>query len=280
MFRLWVGVILTSLIASGPAFAQAARIETPNFIDQTYRLPQPDLAQRTTIRFLTATDFPPFNFLDERGRLVGLNVDLVRAICEELNVTRLCQIEARPFAELDVALVAGEADAVIAGLAVTADSRARFAFSDGYFRFPARFVTRRDTPMDAELAAGLDGLEIGVVSGSAHEAMLRSFFPKARPVGFDTRDNALEGLRAGRVRALFSDGVGLSFWLGSEGAADCCAFAGGAYLSDRFLGEGLSIAVRGEDAALASAFDFALGRIVANGRMSELLLRYFPVSAF
>lgn len=280
MFRLWVGVILTSLIASGSALAQAARIETPNFIDQTYRLPQPDLAQRTTIRFLTATDFPPFNFLDERGRLVGLNVDLVRAICEELNVTRLCQIEARPFAELDAALVAGEADAVIAGLAVTADSRARFAFSDGYFRFPARFVTRRDAPMDAELAAGLDGLEIGVVSGSAHEAMLRSFFPKVRPVGFDTRDNALEGLRAGRVRALFSDGVGLSFWLASEGAADCCAFAGGAYLSDRFLGEGLSIAVRGEDAALASAFDFALGRIVANGRMSELLLRYFPVSAF
>lgn len=271
---------LTSLFLFGAATAQEPGVATPNFIDQTYRLPQPDLAGRARIRFLTATDFPPFNFLDGRGRLIGLNVDLARALCEELNVTRICQIEARPFGELEAALLAGEADAVVAGLAVTPDSRARLAFSDAYLRFPARFVARAGEPLDTDLAAGLAGLEIGVVVGSAHEAMLRAFFPAAVPVAFDSRENALAGLRAGRVRAFFSDGVGLSFWLASEGADDCCVFAGGPYLSDRFLGEGLAIAVRPDDEALASAFDYALGRLVANGRMSELLLRYFPISAF
>ena len=39
-------------------------------------------------------------------------------------------------------------------------------------------------------------VEIGVVGGGAHGAMLRSFFPKARPVDFDTREAAIEALRA------------------------------------------------------------------------------------
>ncbi len=110
--------------------------------------------------------------------------------------------------------------------------------------------------------------------------MLKAFFPKAEPVAVATRDDALAALRAERARAMFGDGVGLSFWLSSEAAADCCAFAGGPYLSDHFLGEGLAIAVKPEDAELQAAFDYAIGRIVASGRMSELLLRYFPVSAF
>ncbi|WP_280137838.1 transporter substrate-binding domain-containing protein [Aureimonas sp. AU12] len=255
-------------------------METPNFWDQRQRIAAPDLSGRARIRFLTAVDFPPFNFLDGQGRLAGLNVDLARAICEELEATAICQIEAKPFGELTDALARGDGEAVAAGLGITADSRARFTFTHPFFRFPARFVVRRDARIDEPLRSGLDGIEIGVVGASAHEAMLRSFFPKAKPVEFDTRDNALEAVKAGRVRAVFGDGVGLSFWLSSDDAGECCAFAGGPYLSDRYLGEGLAIAVKPEDGELAAAFDYALGKIVESGRMSELLLRYFPVSAF
>jgi polar amino acid transport system substrate-binding protein len=267
--------------ASGAAtLARAQGVETPNFWDQRQRMTEPDLSGRSRIRFLTSVDFPPFNFLDQQGRVSGLNVDLARAICEELNVTPICQVEAMPFAGLQEALLKGDGEAVAAGLAVTADSRARMAFTHSFFRFPARFVALRDADLETALATGLNGAEIGVVGGGAHGAMLRSFFPKARPVDFDTREAAIEALRAKRVRAVFGDGVGLSFWLTSEDAADCCVFAGGPYLSDRFLGEGLAIAVKPEDADLAYAFDYAIGRIVESGRMSELLLRYFPVSAF
>ncbi len=270
---------LVAWLAVSPAAAQQP-VETPNFRDQAQRLTEPDLSARTRIRFLTAVDYPPFNFLDQRGRLTGFHVDLARAICEELNVTAICQIEARPFTELGAALEAGEGDAVAAGLAVTADNRARFAFTQPFLRYPARFLVRRGTDLTESLRTGLGDVQVGVVTGGAHEAMLRAFFPGAKPVPFDTDANAREALRSGRVQALFADGVASSFWLGSEAAGDCCEFAGGPYLSDRFLGEGLAIAVRGDDPQLAVAFDYAIGRIVRDGRMSELLLRYFPISAF
>ena len=46
-------------------------------------------------------------------------------------------------------------DAVIASLAVTPDTRARVDFSDPYYRTPARFAARRDSPVDDPLPRGI-----------------------------------------------------------------------------------------------------------------------------
>ena len=64
--------------------------------------------RRVVIRFLTDSDFPPFDFYDEDGVLVGFNVDLARAICLELNTS--CDIKARPWDELFPGLNSGEAE--------------------------------------------------------------------------------------------------------------------------------------------------------------------------
>lgn len=267
-------------LAAVAAPAAAQEVATPNFWDRgpiTAPPPPPDLQR---LRFLTSVDYPPFNFLDARGRLAGFNVELARTICEELDLIDICQIEARPFEELLPALLAGEGEAVIAGLAVTAEARQTLAFTGSYFRYPARFVTLEGTALDGALAEGLRGRRVGVVRETAHQAMLQAFFPQAEAVPFEDREQLLAAVKDASVEAAFGDGVGLSFWLASEDAAGCCAFAGGPYLSDEFLGEGLAIALRSQDSELARAFDFALSRIIAKGRFSELLLRSFPISAF
>ncbi|WP_244487644.1 MULTISPECIES: transporter substrate-binding domain-containing protein [unclassified Aureimonas] len=260
--------------------AVAQDVSTPNFWDQRQRSTKPVIEPRERIRFLTSTDYPPFNFLDARGRLGGFNVDLARAICEELDLVDRCQIEARPFAELVPLLEKGEAEAVIAGVAITPESRRRLAFTESYLRYPARFVTRKAAPLAEPIGQALAGRAVGTVEGSAHAAMLDAFFPGIRRVGFGDRAKALSALKSGAVDTVFGDGIDLSFWLESEAADGCCAFSGGPYLSDRFLGEGLSIALARKDADLAKAFDYAIGQVVAKGTFSELLLRYFPVSAF
>ncbi|MEN3791189.1 transporter substrate-binding domain-containing protein [Fulvimarina sp. MAC3] len=235
----------------------------------------PDLSR---LRFLTATDYPPFNFLDARGRLVGFNIDLTRAICVELGVLPVCQIEALPFGELEEALTAGRGEAVIAGLAIDPESRNRFSFSQSYLRFPARFVTRKSDPIAIPITQNLKGKVIGVSGGSAHEAMFRAFFPDAETRVYDDRSEALDAVKSGEIAGFFGDGISLSFWLESERADGCCAFSGGPFLSNQYLGEGLSIAVQAQDTELAKAIDYALVQIVEDGTFSELLLRYFPVN--
>jgi polar amino acid transport system substrate-binding protein len=255
-------------------------VPTPNFFDQRQRMTKPDLSSRQRIRFLTTTDYPPFNFLDSRGQLAGFNVELARAICEELDILSRCQIEAMAFKDLVPALERGDGEAIIAGLAMTPQTRSQFAFSEPYFRYPARFVTRKDRAVKMPVADNLQGKVVGVEKSSAHGAMLRAFFPGVKEQVFDTRNDGLAAMKDGKIDAFFGDGVSLSFWLESEAAGGCCGFSGGPFLSDRFLGEGLAIAVPPNDKALADSIDYAIGQLVEKKRFSDLMLRYFPVSAF
>jgi polar amino acid transport system substrate-binding protein len=67
--------------------------------------------RRVVVRFVTESDYPPFNFYDEDGILAGFNVDVARAICQELDTA--CDIKVKPWDELFLALQRGEADAAI-----------------------------------------------------------------------------------------------------------------------------------------------------------------------
>jgi polar amino acid transport system substrate-binding protein len=49
-------------------------------------------------RFLTETDYPPFNFTGPDGNPAGFNVDLARLLCEEIKVT--CTVQMRQFETL------------------------------------------------------------------------------------------------------------------------------------------------------------------------------------
>lgn len=252
----------------------------PQLWDVRERLPKPDLSRLARLRFLTTTDFAPFNYLDGAGRLTGFHVDLARAICAELGVGDRCQIQAMPWSELSSALARGDGEAIIAGLSVTAPARTQYAFSRPYLIFPARFVTRNAQAIAEPIYEKLKDRSVGVVAGSAHERMLRSMFADARVATYPGQEQLAADLKAGRVDAIFGDGMRLGIWLGGPDAANCCRFSGGPYISQEFLGNGLSIAVPKERPELAAAFDYALQAISAKGTFSELYLRYFPVSFF
>lgn len=270
---------LCACVAVAPPTARAEPA-IPDYWDEKERIPRPDLSGFERVRFLTTIDFPPFSFLDADGRLAGFHVELARAICRELDIVPRCQIQALPWDELDAAMEAGQGEALIAGTGITAATRESYAFSRPYLRFPARFAVPRASQMAEPMHRAVAGKRIGVLAGSAHEAMLRRYFPEARPVTY-TRPGWLYGdLREGRLDGTFGDGMRLSFWLAGSDSNGCCRFAGGPYFAPEFLGEGLAVAVRHEDEALARAVDYALREIAAKGVFAELYLRYFPVSFY
>lgn len=260
----------------------AARAEPaiPGFWDTKERLTKPDISALERVRFLTTVDFPPFNFLDASGRLTGFHVDLARAICMELEILEKCQIQALPWGELDSALQAGDGEAIIAGLAVTAQARETHAFTRSYLKFPARFITLKANALSEPIYALLAGKRVGVVAGSAHEAILHSYFPDATAVPLASQEALLADLKGGKVDAAFGDGMKLGFWLAGSDSAGCCRFSGGPYLAPEYLGGGLAIATAPANATLATAFDYALHQLAAKGTYAELYLRYFPVSFY
>jgi len=262
----------------GAAAATSDPIAIPGFWDPRRRPERPDLSRISIIRFLTETDYPPFNYAGPDGAPTGLNVDLARLICEELKVA--CTVQMRRFDTLINALNTNNGDAIIASIAATPEMRSRVDFSDPYYRTPARFVARRDSTIEGVRPEALEGKKIGVVAGTAHEAYLKTLFTEAELHPYPDADAARFALKRGEVDLLFGDGVSLAFWLNGTDSANCCMFKGGPYLESRFFGEGVGIVVRRGNDLLRQAFNWALFRLWEKGRFTDLWLRYFPVSPF
>ena len=286
---LWLGAIIPLAVASlavaerpaaaaGETAAAPAAVVVPGFWDPRRRPERPDLSRIQTIRFLTDVDYPPFDYAGTDGNPAGLNVDLARLICDEIKIS--CTIQARPFATLLDALNDNRGDAVIASIAPTAETRRRADFTDAYYRTPARFVARTDSPIGDVLPERLEGKKIAVIAGTAHEAYLKAMFTEAEVKPYPTAEAAREALRRKEVDLLFGDGIALAFWLNGADSGGCCAFRGGPFLESRFFGEGIGIAVKRGNDLMRLTLNWALFQLWEKGSFTDLWLRYFPISPF
>lgn len=283
-FLLFLLCLTAVTAVSFGSIARAQSVIIPNFWDPAERFVRPDLADRPRLKFLTTTDFPPFNFIDRKKRLTGFHVDLARSICAELGMLAKCQIQALPWDELDKAMEEGEGDAIIAGLDLTPSARAKYGFSRPFLQIPGRFVALRDQVGAGALAEpmyeALFRKKTAVVEGSGHQAYFEETFSEREVASFATRQLAFNALQRGEVDAVFTDALSASFWLASAASSNCCTFAGGPYLSHEYFGRGLAIAAKREDHELVQGFDYALKQINDNGTFRELYLRYFPLGLF
>ena len=257
---------------------QAAPQTVPGFWDPRHRPERPDLSRLTVIRFLTETDYPPFNFVGADGNPAGFNVDLARALCDEIKVS--CTIQMRRFDTLVDAITTNKGDAIIASLAVTPELRARLDFTDPYYRAPARFVSRRDGVLAEVRPEYLAGRKVGVVGGTAHEAYLKAMFTDAELHSYPNADALRTALRRGEVDFIFGDAISLGFWINGTDSEGCCAFSGGPFVESRYFGKGIGIAVRKGNDLLRQSLNWALFRLWEKGRYTDLWLRYFSVSPF
>lgn len=262
------------------AFAQQnfAGVNVPGFWDPRRRPERPDLPRTTTIRFLTEEDYPPFNFKGPDGNPIGFNVDIARALCSELGLN--CTIQVRRFDTILRALEENAADAAIASIAITKETRQRVLFTDRYYRTPARFAAKNDFS-DADISPeGIIGKKVAVVAGSAHEVYLRDFFAETAILSLPTLEQALNALKSGETDLVFADGIALAFWLNGSDSENCCSFRGGPFTESRYFGEGIGIAVRRESDTLRQALNHGLFRLWEKGIFADLYLRYFPIGFY
>lgn len=270
--------VIFLLVSPSNGRAEEPSVKIPQFINPNVIITSGSTPTIRTIRFLTTDDFPPFNFIDQEGRLEGFNVSLARALCFEIKAR--CTMQAVPWGELNEALSAGQGDAIIAGLALSKTTIKSYAFSKPYLRLPARFMYNKKSELDEKAFKGPGTLTVGVEAGTAHEAFLKEQFPQTPIKQYGSQEDLRRAIREGEVSLGFANGVDMSFWFQSSTSEECCGFIGGPYLSSEYFGEGLSIAVPADRIDLKQVLDNGLGRLMREGKYAEIYLQFFPVSFF
>ncbi|MGB9776222.1 MAG: substrate-binding periplasmic protein [Anaerolineae bacterium] len=211
--------------------------------------------------------YPPFEFVDGEGNLVGLDVDLARELAARLGV------EAHFVANLSYdglydALTADVVDVVISALYVDPMRMADFAYSRSYFNAGQVLVVRAGTAGLAAMA-DLAGRTLAVEWGSEGDVVARQW--ARRLVGLTvlpcpTAEEALARVASGEADAALVDhlsalaGIGQGLPLGVVG--------------DPVTDELYAVAVRREDSALLRAVNGALTAMEEDGTLPRLRQRW------
>ena len=249
-----------------------------DFWDPRRRPERPDLSRINVIRFMTETDYPPFNFAGPDGNPQGFNVDLARLICEELKLT--CTVQMRRFetmvqrAELQPGGRGDRLDRGDAGHARKGRLHRSLLPHAGALRGAARCRRRRPLPEQ------LEGKKVAVVAGTAHEAYLKALFTEAElaPIRTPTRARGAQGA----ARSICCSATPSRSRSGSTApirriaAPFAAAPTSTAAISAK---ASASRSERGND-TIRLALNWALFRVWEQGRFTDLWLRYFPISPF
>lgn len=111
----------------------------------------------------TESGYPPFEYRDDNGDLVGVDVDIATKVAEKLGVE--VEFKDMDFQQALMAAQNGQADLVGAGLVVTEARKQGLDFSEAY-NGSANLILRRKDDTNLNTPEDLQGKVIGVQTGT------------------------------------------------------------------------------------------------------------------
>ncbi|MCA9841535.1 MAG: amino acid ABC transporter substrate-binding protein [Cyanobacteria bacterium HKST-UBA03] len=163
---------------------------------------------RGYLRVGTLYTIKPFGYLDDTGRPVGFDIDLIKAISQRL----LGQSSHIEFVETHVpnrvsALNSKQVDFILGVVVITPSRMARMEFTQAYHHAPLRLVVRKDSLY--KTAADLTGKPVGFLLGGTSDTALHRHHPGYKLSGFKNVPTEYHALLDCRLQAFgVPEGVG------------------------------------------------------------------------
>ncbi|MCM1054406.1 MAG: ABC transporter substrate-binding protein [Bacteroides sp.] len=234
-----------------------------------------------TLVMATDADFPPFEYKDDNGDIVGFDIEVAEAIAEKLGMT--LKIENIPFSEIISKVENGSCDFGMAGLTVNEERKAHVMFSDTYATGIQSIIVRQNSEYNelSDFFAGFDesgnpitakiNITVGVQKGTTGDT-----YASADPVdwGFDeknvkkyaTGEEAVQALAIGELTAVIIDN--------EPAKAFAEKYPSLRILDAPYANESYAVCVSKENTELLGKINNALEALDDEGRLEEIYNKY------
>jgi polar amino acid transport system substrate-binding protein len=243
--------------AAGPANPPAAAIPSP-----------------TTPLYTVATDavYVPFESLNERGEMVGFDIDVARAVAERAGIRM--KFVNTPWEGMFNTLDEGTSDILVSAITITDERSKWMDFSDPYFDTRLLIAVRSELPVTR--FADLTTLRVAVQAGTTADDAVASLLGQtnSRLRRFETMALALADLESGGADAVVADNGVVAHYVAQYAGTRFKAVHDPDFAVDRY-----GMAVRKGRADLLAQLNQGLASIRADGTLARIRSRYFgPVS--
>ena len=224
-------------------------------------------------KIATDTVFKPFEYTNDAGEFVGIDVDLLAAIAQDQGFEY--ELNSLGWDASIAACQAGQADGMIAGASITDERKASgWIFSDGYYNATQCMTVQEGS--DIASFADLDGKAVGVKTGTQGASYAESLMDEYNfsITYFEDSPTMYQAVLGGQVVACFEDtpimaasiqdgGLALTIVEGSENEGSPYGFA-----------------VFTEDSQeLIDMFNAGLANIIADGTYEAVIANYLGEDA-
>ena len=221
--------------------------------------------------------YPPFNNLTSDGKLEGFDIDIARALCEEMNAE--CEFVTQDWDGIIPALQAGKFDAIIASMSITPERMEKVDFTNKYYNTPPAIAAPKDTDIAGVTKDDLAGKTVGVQGSTTHFNYSEQTYTDSEIRAYPTAQEYQLDLANGRLDAVNDDVSVLQEWLDSP-EGECCKLVGTVTPVAEIHGPGAGIAVRKGETELVEKFNAAIDAIRASGKYKEINDKYFDFDVY
>jgi polar amino acid transport system substrate-binding protein len=222
---------------------------------------------------VAAEPYAPYSSKDASGKWVGWEMDLMDAVCAQMN--EKCELVEVAWDGIIPALTSKQIDVIWSSMSITEERKKTIDFSDWYYDTPSVLIGAKTGDLDIT-PDHLKGKVIGVQVSTTHERYARKYF---EPAGaeiktYSTQDEANNDLAAGRLDYAQADSTALDAFLKTSQGADCCEMKAIVPEDIEIFGPGVGAGIRKDDTAVKEKINAALAELVKQKKFSEITAKY------
>lgn len=224
-------------------------------------------AQERDLRIAFDVPYEPFEYKNENGELIGFEVELAEAMCEEMNAN--CEFVIQAWDGMIPGLLARKFDLIMSSMSITPERAERVLFSEPYYNTPGGWFAREGFSTDVTDMDAMKGKTVGVQRGTTMDTYVTENMGGIVTIKrYTTADDMVLDLEGERLDVVFVDyPVGEQTILTKEGFKEV-----GEPVK---LGEGVGVAMRKRDTELAEEVNAALATLKQDGTYDAIMKKYF-----
>ena len=219
--------------------------------------------------YLVATDttFAPFEFTNDAGEFVGIDVDILAAVAADQGFSY--ELNSLGFDAAVAALESNQADAVIAGMSITPTRQEDYDFTDSYYQSSVCCAVKEGS--DVKGLEDLAGQKVAGKTGTQSLDWAESIKDQYgfEITYFDTSDMMYQDVQTGNSMACFEDTPVMEYGVAQGNGLQIIAKE-----EDEFASPyGLAV-MKGKNSELIEMFNAGLANIKESGEYDEILAKY------